>query len=106
LASLEPLISSTVTASLSVALEGLEQGAIDSGMPERVARIFGAQALLGTTLLMADLTGSPAELKDRVASPGGTTIAGLAALEDRGARGVLMRAVENAVQDAGEGRGK
>lgn len=100
LASLEPVIASTVSGSLAMVLDGLERGATDSGMSGESARKFARQALLGTVLLMDDATESPAVLKDRVTSPGGTTIAGLAALEDRGVRGVLIRAVEQAVQDA------
>jgi len=102
-ASLEPLTTSTVSGSLSVVLEGLERGAVDSGMPPESARKFTRQALEGTVLLMEDMEESPAVLKDRVTSPAGTTIAGLAVLEDRGARGMLIRAVEQAAQDA-EGR--
>jgi pyrroline-5-carboxylate reductase len=44
----------------------------------------------------------PGVLKDRVASPGGTTIAGLAVLEDAGFRGILVRAVEAAARRAAE----
>lgn len=102
--SFEPLISSAVSMSLSVALEGLEQGAVDAGLTTDDARTFARQALLGTVMLMDDLEESPAALKDRVASPGGTTIAGLAALEDKGVRGVMIRALECAVEDGGEGR--
>jgi pyrroline-5-carboxylate reductase len=88
------------------ALQGVEQGAVDSGLPRQSAGKFARQALLGTALLLEDLGDSPAGLKDRVASPGGTTIAGLAALEARAVRGSLIRAVDHAVKDAGEGRQK
>jgi pyrroline-5-carboxylate reductase len=106
LASLEPLISSTASGSLVVALEGIEEGAVDAGLSPEMARSFSRQALLGSALLMEDATESPAALKDRVASPAGTTIAGLAALEDHGVRGTLIRAVGQAVQGAVEGRDK
>jgi len=106
LASLEPQISSTVRGSLVLALEGAEEGAVDAGLARDNARAFARQALLGSALLMDDLGESPAALKDRVASPAGTTIAGLAVLEDRGIRGALMRAVELFARGAVEGRDK
>lgn len=106
MSSLESAISSTVSASLAAALEGIEEGALDAGLPPESARSFARQALLGSALLMEDVTESPAALKDRVASPGGTTIAGLAALEDQGVRATLIRAVEVVVQSAVEGRDK
>jgi pyrroline-5-carboxylate reductase len=95
-----------VSASLAVALEGVEQGAVEAGLPRDKARVFARQALAGSALLMRDISESPAALKDRVASPGGTTIAGLAVLEDQGIRGTLIRAVEQVVQGAVEGRDK
>jgi pyrroline-5-carboxylate reductase len=104
LASLESLVSSTASASLILALEGIEEGAVDAGLPSGTARAFVRQAMLGSALLMQDLGESPAALKDRVASPSGTTIAGLAALEDVGARGVLMRGVQLGIQGSVEGR--
>jgi pyrroline-5-carboxylate reductase len=106
LASLEPLISSTTSGSLLAALGGIEKGAVEAGLPPEKARSFSRQALLGSALLMEDVTEPPAVLKDRVASPGGTTIAGLAVLEDQGVRGTLIRAVERVVQGAVEGREK
>jgi len=91
---------------MAAALNGLEQGGVDAGMPPQRARDYARQALLGTTLLMNDLAESPARLKDLVTSPGGTTIVGLAALEDRGVRGVLLRMVQEAAGHAAEGRDK
>jgi pyrroline-5-carboxylate reductase len=104
LASLESLVSSTASASLVFALEGIEEGAVDAGMPTGTVRAFVRQAILGSALLMQDLRDSPAALKDRVASPGGTTIAGLVALEDVGARGVLMRGIQQGIKGPVEGR--
>jgi pyrroline-5-carboxylate reductase len=106
LASRECLISSIVTGSLALAVEGVEEGAVEAGLPRTSARTFARQAMLGSALLMQDVGESPAALKDRVASPAGTTIAGLAALEDRGTRGALIRAVEMGVLGEAKGRDK
>jgi pyrroline-5-carboxylate reductase len=85
-------------------LEGLEDGAVKAGLPRDVARVFLRQTLLAAALLLYGHPGSPADLKDQVASPGGTTIAGLAVLEDLGVRGAFIRAVEAAVVRAREKR--
>lgn len=77
---------------MTVALEGLEEGAVRGALPAELARAFGRQTLLGTALLLEEEDLSPAELKDRVASPGGTTIAGLSVLEDAAVRGAYIRA--------------
>jgi pyrroline-5-carboxylate reductase len=79
---------------LTVALEGIEDGAVVAGLPRITARAFIRQTLLTTALLLRDRGGSPADLKDQVASPAGTTIAGLAVLEDQAVRGAFIRAVE------------
>lgn len=100
--SLETRIAAVVRSSLAVAVEGVQDGAVEAGLPRGAARSLTWQALLGAATLMEDGTESPAGLKDRVASPGGTTIAGLAVLEDGGVRGALMRAVET-VALGGEG---
>ena len=84
--------------SLGLAMEGIEQGAVEAGLSRETARAFVRQTALSTALLLRDYAGSPADLKDQVASPGGTTIAGLAALEDRAVRGAFLRAVETAVR--------
>ncbi|MHB9148605.1 MAG: pyrroline-5-carboxylate reductase [Thermoleophilia bacterium] len=83
---------------LAVVLEALEDGAVRSGLARSVARVFVRQTALGTARMLMDMPGSAAELKDKVTSPGGTTIAGLGILEDRGVRGALLRAVEAATE--------
>jgi pyrroline-5-carboxylate reductase len=85
---------------LAAALAGLEDGATKTGLPRDVARSFVRQTALATAHLLEGHPGSPADLKDQVASPGGTTIAGLAVLEDLGVRGAFLRAVEAAVLQA------
>jgi pyrroline-5-carboxylate reductase len=83
---------------LALALEGLEDGAVKVGMPRKLARTFVRQTALATAQLLVMRPGSAADLKDQVASPGGTTIAGLAVLEDEGVRGAFLRAVEAATE--------
>jgi pyrroline-5-carboxylate reductase len=81
---------------LALALEGIEEGAVQAGLPRDTARAFVRQTALTTALLLQNHPGSPADLKDQVASPAGTTIAGLAALEDQAVRGAYIRAMEQA----------
>lgn len=83
---------------LALALEGLEDGAVSVGMPRSTARTFVRQTALATALLLKAYPGSAADIKDQVASPGGTTIAGLAALENDAVRGAFIRAVELATE--------
>lgn len=79
---------------LCEALQGLEDGATGDGLPRETARAFTHHTALATALLLCNHAGSPADLKDQVASPGGTTIAALASLEDAGVRGAYLRAVQ------------
>jgi pyrroline-5-carboxylate reductase len=104
LACLEAEIGLTTTGLLIMALEGVEDGAVEAGLPWASARAFARQAVLGTAALLESGAESPADLKDRVASPGGTTIAGLAVLEDEGVRGAVIKAAQVAALGAQEGR--
>lgn len=100
----EALMSMGVKASLLAALEGIETGAVAAHLPAQTARALVIQTLKGTALVLSDSGESPALLKDRVASPGGTTIAGLGVLEDRAVRGTVMGAMEWAANSAEKGK--
>ncbi len=79
-------------------IESLIDGGVLMGLPRPVARELVVQTALGTAKLIQETGKHPAELRDMVTSPGGTTIEGLHVLEERGVRGALMRAVEAAAQ--------
>jgi len=102
LAANEALMMTTAKSCLLLAVEGLEEGAVSAGLPEAAARDLVRQALAGGAVLMKERGLSPSALKDRVASPAGTTIAGLAALEERSVRGALIRAMEARASGTGE----
>ncbi len=90
--------SGSSIAFLALMLEAMEDGAVRAGLPRPTARAFIRQTALAGALLLRQHEGSAADIKDQVSSPAGTTIAGLAALEDAGVRGALMRAVEQAAE--------
>ena len=79
-------------------IEALSDGGVRVGLPRQAATQLAAQTLLGAAKMVLETGEHPGSLKDAVTSPGGTTIAGLHALERGGLRATLMDAVEAATE--------
>jgi pyrroline-5-carboxylate reductase len=77
-------------------IEALADGGVRAGLPRDKALRYAAQTVLGAAAMVQETGKHPGELKDMVTSPGGTTIAGVAALENGAFRGTVMNAVEAA----------
>ncbi|MBE6808137.1 MAG: pyrroline-5-carboxylate reductase [Ruminococcaceae bacterium] len=76
--------------------EALADAGVECGLPRAKALEYAAQTLSGAAELLLTSGKHPAVLKDEVCSPGGTTIAGVHALEENGFRGATMSAVKSA----------
>lgn len=87
-------------------IEALSDGGVKNGLPRDVATQLAVQTVLGAARMLAETGDHPAVLKEKVTSPGGTTIAGLHALENGGFRGMVMDAVEAASNRSKELAGK
>jgi pyrroline-5-carboxylate reductase len=83
-------------------IEALSDGGVLAGLPRQLATALAAQTVLGAAQMVLGSSDHPATLKDRVASPAGTTIAGLLALENGGLRGTVMQAVQAATNRSRE----
>jgi pyrroline-5-carboxylate reductase len=77
-------------------IEAMADGGVSAGLPRDKALRYAAQTVLGAAAMVQETGMHPGELKDMVTSPGGTTIAGLTALENGAFRGTVIKAVEAA----------
>lgn len=75
-------------------IEAMADAAVLGGMKREKAYKFAAQAVLGSAKLMLETGKHPAELKDMVCSPGGTTIEAIASLEKNAFSGTVIEAME------------
>jgi pyrroline-5-carboxylate reductase len=78
--------------------EALVEAGVLVGLPRPVSLTLAVQTLLGSARLLTESGDGPEALRAAVTSPGGTTAAGLRALEDRGVRAALLAAVTAATE--------
>ena len=95
-------LSGSGPAYVAVVVESLADGGVKMGLDRITAMTLATQTVLGAAKLMLETGMHPGALKDMVASPGGTTIAGIAAMEEGGIRNTLIKAVERATQRSRE----
>lgn len=79
-------------------IQALADGGVKMGLPRREAEILSAQTVMGAAKMVLESGQGPVELRNRVTSPGGTTIEGLHSLEKGGFSGLVMDAVEAATK--------
>jgi pyrroline-5-carboxylate reductase len=91
-------VSGSGPAFVFLVAEALTDAAVDVGLPRDLARRLVDQTLIGASLMLQQSDEHPAVLRERVTSPGGTTIAGLRALESGGLRAAFFDAIREAYQ--------
>lgn len=91
-------VSGSSPAYVFMFIEAMADEAVAAGMPRKQAYEFAAQAVLGSAKMVLETGTHPGELKDMVCSPGGTTIAAVKVLEEKGLRAAVMDAMEACIE--------
>lgn len=89
-------LSGSGPAYIFIIIEALADGGVKMGLPRDVSQKMAAQTVLGAAKLLLETKMHPGELKDMVATPGGTTITAIHEIESAKLRATLIRAVEAA----------
>ena len=95
-------LSGSGPAYIYTVIEALADGGVLVGLPKEKALTLAAKTVIGAAKMVMKSDEHPAKLRDQVASPGGTTIAGLAALESGKLRSTLIEAVKAATKRSEE----
>lgn len=83
-------------------VEALIEAGVYQGLPRRIARQLVLQTVIGASKMVKETGMHPAELKEQVTSPGGTTAAGLQVLEAAALRSILIQSVNAATKRSAE----
>ncbi|MGV3523023.1 MAG: pyrroline-5-carboxylate reductase [Candidatus Sericytochromatia bacterium] len=83
-------------------VDAMIEAGVLQGLPRAVARQLVLQTMSGSAQLMQETAGHPAQLRDMVTSPGGTTIAGIQVMEEYKMRATLLKTVETATRRSRE----
>jgi pyrroline-5-carboxylate reductase len=95
-------LSGSGPAYIFLIIEAMSDAGVKMGLSRQEAQFLSTQTVLGAAKLLLETREHPGQLKDKVTSPGGTAIAGLATLEEGGLRTTLINAVEVATNRSRE----
>lgn len=95
-------LTSSSPAYVFMFIEAMADAAVQSGLPRGLSYRLAAQAVMGSARMVLETGRHPAELKDMVCSPAGTTIEAVAALERKGLRDCVITAMRECTQRARE----